>query len=430
MPLRVLFAGLLYVGAMSGAYNLFCIKYSPLGNVVQWSATLALPITGTPAIGKDGLVYVATGADVVCLNGTSGAIVWRYTTQSPLLVSTVTIDADGTFFVTASDCTVYAIVAIDGISPQLVSWLSLTPEASGSIPIFECFISSPVVASNGAVVVWTSTLGVVSLISNPNCTTVARSASTVSWASLCSCTVVHFENSALSSFSGSPETSCTSNSLLLRNSTVINASTSELVELFMYAFAGLGTVQSLESIDLSSNSITRIHSGAFAQTVTYQLLLSPRRSDINAALTIDPGAFQGARITGVNGLDLSSFNVPTLGSSALSSLTAQSINLSSVNLQSIHPGAFNGSVVSSALLLQASKCYYLHRICGSATIVFLLTLIVLAAQLAVLCTFEMCRFVLLFFLTCSATTFPRCQPGCSPVSPHSSSTSPIVCSSL
>ena len=133
--------------------------HSPFGSSASgWNSTLQTNYddhVSSPAIGSDGTVYVATDYFAIALNGSTGAVVWRYNytfaggSSGSSYINPI-IGSDGTVY---TGC-VRTVVALNGSTGALIwsfSSNSLYPGASaamGSNSIVYC-VTSNVTALNG-----------------------------------------------------------------------------------------------------------------------------------------------------------------------------------------------------------------------------------------------------------------------------------------
>ena len=71
-------------------------------------------VKSSPAIGRFGAVYFGSAdAKVYAVHGTTGALLWTFTTGGPVY-SSPAIDADGTVYVGSNDQKLYALNYLDG----------------------------------------------------------------------------------------------------------------------------------------------------------------------------------------------------------------------------------------------------------------------------------------------------------------------------
>ena len=96
--------GTVYVGSYRGG-GVYAI--GPNGSL-KWLGSNSSPAAGySPAIGKDGTVYMGAGASLCALDP-GGSLKWQYATDD-WIESSPAIDSDGTVYVGSDDCFVYAL---------------------------------------------------------------------------------------------------------------------------------------------------------------------------------------------------------------------------------------------------------------------------------------------------------------------------------
>ena len=125
--------GTVYVGSDDG--NLYAINHTD--GSVKWMYRAGGRIWSAPAIGDDGTIYIGSeGSEVCALDPTSGRAKWVYRTKG-LVLSSPAIDADGTIFIGSDDGKVYSLSPGNG-----------TPEWSRIIGAVE---SSAAIGADGLV---------------------------------------------------------------------------------------------------------------------------------------------------------------------------------------------------------------------------------------------------------------------------------------
>jgi outer membrane protein assembly factor BamB/subtilisin family serine protease len=123
-----------YTGLNSGQFTLTIADSS-------WQVLTGDSVTGAPAVGPDGSVYVGSDDGILYAVNASGATKWTYTTGSAIDTSSATVSADGSaVYASSEDGYLYAISAANGS----LLWryqLSATPACS------------PTLASDGSIYV-------------------------------------------------------------------------------------------------------------------------------------------------------------------------------------------------------------------------------------------------------------------------------------
>lgn len=108
--------GVIYFGASNG--NLYALVDAGSSATLKWSAALGGPITNAPAIAVDGTIYIRIDkgtssanaeAQLVALDGGSGAIKWRYSFGTEASYASPSIAADGTVYVAGGDSALHAV---------------------------------------------------------------------------------------------------------------------------------------------------------------------------------------------------------------------------------------------------------------------------------------------------------------------------------
>lgn len=98
-----------YIAAMD--HNVYAINIKDHASV--WTVNLGAAILSAPVLSSDGVLFVATlGKEVVALDTTGGAILWKYSTEGSLWSSPVI--KDGTVFIGDIEKKMYAIDAKTG----------------------------------------------------------------------------------------------------------------------------------------------------------------------------------------------------------------------------------------------------------------------------------------------------------------------------
>jgi outer membrane protein assembly factor BamB len=121
--------GVLFYGDSEGIFWAVTTKAS-----VLWTYQLAqtgAAFQSAATIGADGTVYVgATDHNVYALNGSTGALIWQFTTGNVVLSQPV-IGATSTLYVKSSDANTYALV-YQGPSPTATATPSYSPTPSAT----------------------------------------------------------------------------------------------------------------------------------------------------------------------------------------------------------------------------------------------------------------------------------------------------------
>ena len=108
--------GVIYFGASNG--NLYALVDAGGSATQKWTAALGGPITNAPAIAADGTLYIRidqgttsanTEAQLVALDGGSGAVKWRYPFGQEASYAAPSIGADGTIYVAGGDGALHAV---------------------------------------------------------------------------------------------------------------------------------------------------------------------------------------------------------------------------------------------------------------------------------------------------------------------------------
>ncbi|MBP7140464.1 MAG: S8 family serine peptidase [Opitutaceae bacterium] len=108
--------GVVYFGASNG--NLYALVDAGDSATLKWTAALGGSITNAPAIASDGTIYIRiergttsanAEAQLVALEGASGAVKWRYSFGQEASYASPSIGTDGTVYVAGGDGALHAV---------------------------------------------------------------------------------------------------------------------------------------------------------------------------------------------------------------------------------------------------------------------------------------------------------------------------------
>ncbi len=127
---------LVYIAAMD--HNLYAARLKGLTPV--WSVNLGAAILSAPALSSDGVLYAATmGKEVVAVEASGGAVLWRFTTTGILWASPVV--KDGVVYIGDVEKMVYAIDAKSGTELWKVEMPSAVYGAPAVLPTGLLFVT-------------------------------------------------------------------------------------------------------------------------------------------------------------------------------------------------------------------------------------------------------------------------------------------------
>jgi outer membrane protein assembly factor BamB len=149
--------GTVYVGTD----NCTMVAVDGRAGSIKWSfylasvgtAAVCTDVMDTPALGRDGTVYFGTTQNVIALNGTTGALVWKFSPSQAYVSSSPAVTADSTVFVGSGDWHVYSINGRTGA----VLWAF----ATGGV-----VTASPAVGLDGTVYVGSNDFSVYAIVGN------------------------------------------------------------------------------------------------------------------------------------------------------------------------------------------------------------------------------------------------------------------------
>jgi outer membrane protein assembly factor BamB len=125
--------GTIFVGSVLG----FMYALNPTNGSVKWSKQLAPEIRTSPAIDAGGTIYVGADELVFALNGQTGAIIWQFKTGGDVR-SSPAIGLDGSLVIGSDDNKLYAFGPGEtlgyrsaGAEPPLPQAVAASPEQEG-----------------------------------------------------------------------------------------------------------------------------------------------------------------------------------------------------------------------------------------------------------------------------------------------------------
>ena len=115
---------------------------------LKWRVSTAGPVTSSPAIDKNGIVYVGSADNnIYAINGETGVIAWKYQTGGSINFSSPAIDINGIVYIGSYDGYLYAFdtqtINPDNGSTWVPKWKFKT---KGAIK------SSPAIAPDGTII--------------------------------------------------------------------------------------------------------------------------------------------------------------------------------------------------------------------------------------------------------------------------------------
>jgi outer membrane protein assembly factor BamB len=115
---------------------------------LKWRVATAAPVTSSPAIDKNGIVYVGSADNnVYAINAETGVITWKYKTGASINFSSPAIDINGTLYIGSYDGNLYAFdtqtINPDDGSTWVPKWKFQT---RGAVK------SSPAIAPDGTII--------------------------------------------------------------------------------------------------------------------------------------------------------------------------------------------------------------------------------------------------------------------------------------